>query len=74
MTTADLWLRRDLRRGDHSALAAAMAADDVPPVFVLDPRLLATGAPRVARLHASIAALHEATEGALVVGPAIRPR
>ena len=43
------------------------AADDVLPVFVLDPRLLATGAARVARLHASIAALREATEGALVV-------
>jgi deoxyribodipyrimidine photo-lyase len=68
MTTAVLWFRRDLRLGDHPALHAALtAADGVVPVFVPDPRLLVAGAARVARLHASIAALHEATEGALVV-------
>ncbi|MEO7129995.1 MAG: deoxyribodipyrimidine photo-lyase, partial [Dermatophilaceae bacterium] len=67
MTTL-LWFRRDLRLRDHPALAAAAAAGgDVLPVFVLDPRLLAGGAARTHRLHASLAALHEATGGALVL-------
>jgi deoxyribodipyrimidine photo-lyase len=41
MTTAILWLRRDLRLHDHPALHAARAgADRLVPVFVLDDRLL----------------------------------
>jgi deoxyribodipyrimidine photo-lyase len=41
MTTAIWWLRRDLRLTDNQALAAALAhADQVVPVFVLDPKLL----------------------------------
>jgi deoxyribodipyrimidine photo-lyase len=34
-----LWFRRDLRLGDHPALAAAAADRDVLACFVLDPRL-----------------------------------
>lgn len=43
MTTAIWWIRRDLRLADNQALSAALArADDVLPVFVLDPGLLAS--------------------------------
>ncbi len=43
MTTAIWWIRRDLRLSDNQALAAASAAaDQVIPVFVLDPALLAS--------------------------------
>lgn len=35
-----MWFRRDLRLGDHPALyAAADAADEVIPLFVVDPHL-----------------------------------
>ena len=34
-----LWFRRDLRLGDHPALAAAAEDRDVLACFVLDPRL-----------------------------------
>ena len=41
MSTALVWLRRDLRVHDHPALRAALdGADTVVPVFVLDDRLL----------------------------------
>ncbi|MGN6189428.1 MAG: cryptochrome/photolyase family protein [Conexibacter sp.] len=41
MSTAIVWLRRDLRLHDHPPLAAALAAHErVIPVFVLDPVLL----------------------------------
>jgi deoxyribodipyrimidine photo-lyase len=65
--TAVLWLRRDLRLGDHPALHAA--ADDGPvlPLFVRDPSLAGAGEARRSRLEASLAALDEATDGALVV-------
>lgn len=65
--TAVLWLRRDLRLGDHPALHAA--ADDGPvlPLFVRDPRLAGAGDARRSRLEASLAAFDEATDGALVV-------
>jgi len=44
MKTALWWVRRDLRLTDNQALAAALAhADQVIPVFILDPTLL--GAP-----------------------------
>ncbi len=41
MTTAIVWLRRDLRVHDHPPLVAALAANErVLPAFVLDPVLL----------------------------------
>jgi deoxyribodipyrimidine photo-lyase len=69
MTTSVLWLRRDLRLGDHPALLAARdAADEVLPVFVLDDRLLGpAGAPRRAFLFRCLRDLHERTGGALRV-------
>jgi deoxyribodipyrimidine photo-lyase len=46
VTTAVLWFRRDLRLADHPALVAAHAsADEVIPVFVLDPALLDPSGP-----------------------------
>jgi deoxyribodipyrimidine photo-lyase len=67
-TPSILWFRRDLRLSDHPALLAACdSAPTVLPVFVLDPRLLATDTPRTRRLLASVAALSKATREALVV-------
>ena len=40
MTTAVLWLRRDLRLRDHPALHAAAADGPVVALFVLDPALI----------------------------------
>ncbi|MFN8126518.1 MAG: deoxyribodipyrimidine photo-lyase [Candidatus Nanopelagicales bacterium] len=49
-----VWFRRDLRLGDHAALAAA-GTDPVVGLFVLDPALLATAGPiRSARLSGSL--------------------
>ncbi len=43
MDVAIWWVRRDLRLTDNQALAAALAhADEVVPVFILDPTLLAS--------------------------------
>jgi len=43
MSIALWWIRRDLRLSDNQALAAALAAaEQVVPVFVLDPALLAS--------------------------------
>ncbi|MCW2713899.1 MAG: deoxyribodipyrimidine photolyase [Frankiales bacterium] len=69
MTTAVLWLRRDLRLGDHPALAAAQdCADEVVPLFVLDDVLLGpAGAPRRAFLFRCLRDLQERTGGALRV-------
>jgi deoxyribodipyrimidine photo-lyase len=68
MTDSVLWFRRDLRLGDHPALAAAAGDGAVLPLFVLDPTLLASaGDVRRKRLLASLRALHVATDGALVV-------
>ena len=45
MSTAVWWIRRDLRLTDNQALASALAhADQVIPVFVLDPALWLAGA------------------------------
>lgn len=66
MTTSVMWFRRDLRLGDHPALQAAAAEGRVVPLFVLDPRLTGTGL-RWERLLASLAALREETDGALVI-------
>ena len=47
MRTAIWWIRRDLRLTDNQALKAAVeAADQVIPLFILDPVLLATGGPK----------------------------
>ncbi|WP_216693774.1 cryptochrome/photolyase family protein [Dietzia psychralcaliphila] len=63
-----LWFRRDLRLADHPALLAAVeSSDEVLPVFVRDPALLARGGVRVERLDASLAALSADTGGALVI-------
>ncbi len=68
MTTAVMWFRRDLRLGDNPALLAALEADEVAPVFVLDPKLWAPAGPvRRAYLAASLRALDDALGGALVV-------
>jgi deoxyribodipyrimidine photo-lyase len=54
MKSAVWWIRRDLRLADNQALASALAqAENVIPVFVLDPALLRsrrTGANRLAFL------------------------
>jgi len=43
MSTAIWWIRRDLRLSDNSALAAALGRGGaVIPVFILDPKLLAS--------------------------------
>jgi deoxyribodipyrimidine photo-lyase len=56
--TSVLWLRRDLRLGDHPALHAAAADGPVVALFVLDPRMLGpAGAARVAFLYRSLRSL-----------------
>lgn len=69
VTTSILWFRRDLRLSDHPALLAAAAeADEVVPLFVLDPRLLRVAGPnRVAFLLGALADLRDRTGGALRV-------
>ncbi len=69
MTTALLWLRRDLRLADHPALLAARdGADEVVPVFVLDDVLRGPAGPnRVAFLYRALRDLTERTHGALRV-------
>ena len=59
MTTAVVWFRRDLRLADHPALHAALgAADEVVPVFVLDPALWGgAGTNRRWFLHGCLGAL-----------------
>ena len=56
------WIRRDLRLADNQALSAAMAhANDVVPLFILDPRLLNSpyvGSRRLAFLFAGLRALN----------------
>lgn len=63
-----LWFRRDLRLGDHPALAEAAGAGPVAPLFVLDPALLGpAGGPRTAFLLRCLRALNESMGGRLVV-------
>lgn len=61
MCTAIWWVRRDLRLADNQALAAALAeVDEVIPVFIFDPDLLASpyaGAKRLAFLLAGLRCL-----------------
>jgi deoxyribodipyrimidine photo-lyase len=53
-----MWFRRDLRLADNPALvAAASDGDEVVPVFVVDPALAASGAPRMAYLHEALRSL-----------------
>jgi deoxyribodipyrimidine photo-lyase len=64
---AVLWFRRDLRLRDHPALTAA-ADDEVVPLFVCDPQLLAAaGRRRSAHLFASLRALSDSIGGRLTV-------
>ena len=64
--TSILWLRRDLRRGDHPALAAAHADGPVLPVFVLDPAFFDdAGRVRQAWLARTLRALDESFDGRL---------
>jgi len=69
MSVAVLWLRRDLRLADHPALLAALdGADEVVPLFVVDPRLQrSSGGPRLAFLAGCLAELDEGTGGRLVI-------
>jgi len=69
MTTAVLWLRRDLRLADHPALLAACDdADEVLPLFVLDDALRGpSGSPRLAFLYRCLRDLEERTDGRLRV-------
>jgi deoxyribodipyrimidine photo-lyase len=66
-----LWFRRDLRLSDHPALMRAVEDADgsrVLPLFVVDPRLTGpAGAPRLTWLARSLRALHDATDGSLLV-------
>ncbi len=71
--TCILWLRRDLRLGDHPALGAAHAAAQgtgggILPLFVADPALLGSAGPaRTGALAQALRSVDEAYDGALVV-------
>lgn len=67
MARSIMWFRRDLRVRDHPALAAALAEGEVLALFVDDPAFASHGAARRALLHHCLAALRDATGGALVV-------
>lgn len=61
-----LWLRRDLRRGDHPALTAAAEGASVLPVFVIDPEFFDTAGPvRRGWLGATLLWVDEAYDGRL---------
>ncbi|MEM6884860.1 MAG: deoxyribodipyrimidine photo-lyase [Verrucomicrobiota bacterium] len=66
MKRAVVWFRRDLRLSDNTALAqATKTADEVVPVFVLDPGILeskATGSRRVAFLLGCLRSLQNNLE------------
>jgi deoxyribodipyrimidine photo-lyase len=67
-STSVMWFRRDLRLHDNPALLAACAADEVVPLFVLDPHLWErAGQVRRAYLAASLRALDDSLGGHLVV-------
>lgn len=68
MTRALLWFRRDLRLGDHPALAAAADSEEVLACFVVDPRLEASsGLRRLQFLGDSLRQLNDALQGRLLV-------
>ncbi len=65
-----LWLRRDLRLGDHPAWRTAIEAGqgETLAVFVIDPRMWSAAGPRRrAWLAASIAAVRDSIEGRLTL-------
>jgi deoxyribodipyrimidine photo-lyase len=63
-----MWFRRDLRLRDNPALLAACGAEQVVPLFVVDPLLWSrAGQVRRAYLAMSLRALDASTGGALVV-------
>ena len=64
-----IWFRRDLRISDHPALNAAIAAaDEVIPVFILDPSLIGqSGNKRLAYLGQSLRLLDQSLNGGLHV-------
>ncbi len=64
-----LWFRRDLRIGDNPALNAALAAaDEIVPVFILEPKLMKEmGTKRAAYLSDSLRALDQSLDGNLHV-------
>jgi deoxyribodipyrimidine photo-lyase len=63
-----LWFRRDLRLGDHPALAAAAEDGEVLACFVLDPRLEASsGSRRLRFLGDSLRGLRDDLNGRLLV-------
>ena len=64
-----MWFRRDLRLSDHPALGAAVAsAQEVVPLFVIDPRLWdGAGQARRRYLVDSLGHLNASMDGALVV-------
>jgi deoxyribodipyrimidine photo-lyase len=63
-----LWFRRDLRLGDHPALAAAAEDGEVLACFVLDPRLEAsTGRRRLQFMGDSLRQLRDGLGGRLLV-------
>ena len=69
MKRSIIWFRRDLRISDHPALNAAIAAaDEVVPVFILDPSLIGqSGNKRLAYLGQSLRLLDQSLNGALHV-------
>ena len=62
-----MWFRRDLRLEDHPALERAVDSGEVLPLFVIDPVISTAPGPRTGVLWAMVAALRDATGGALVV-------
>ncbi|MFT5583388.1 MAG: deoxyribodipyrimidine photo-lyase, partial [Cognaticolwellia sp.] len=59
-----LWLRRDLRLGDHPALHAALQTGrPIIPVFILDPEFTEMGAAPKWRLEQALASFAERLEG-----------
>ncbi len=61
MNRSIIWLRRDLRIGDHPALNAAIeSGDEIVPVFILDKQQIAeAGAKQLAYMSNSLRALDE---------------
>lgn len=63
-----LWYRRDLRLGDHPALAAAADSEEVLACFVLDPRLeSSSGRRRLQFLSNALRQLRDDLDGRLLV-------
>ncbi|CAG1011144.1 Deoxyribodipyrimidine photo-lyase [Anaerolineales bacterium] len=55
--TSIWWIRRDLRLADNPALHFALEADDVVPVFILDPAFSSSSPRRKSFLYEGLAAL-----------------